>query len=282
MSAVPDYSDVEVEERQAARARLLEEMNPDLRKWLDNIENKLAAKSKDELQLYWNIGRDAAKIASDEKKYGEQAIERVAFCLGKDKEVIYKAMRFKAAFDQDDLTHLLSLKIKGSNRLLTWSHVVVTMMIENRDERRRLLERAAEENLNHTELDREVAKTLGKEERHAGGRKPNKPKTIDAMIHNIQLSFLPLRKKFEEVWNDDAHGFLAVVEQSDPKVYTPDMVKEINDLEATAEDLENKLTALRQNLLPAKKRIQHSLALKAKEDAESTTTKMTGKNKVNA
>jgi hypothetical protein len=253
------------QERLKIRRQLLELMNPNLRKWFDSVEDKVTDRVQANLMFYWNLGKEAEAIHKDEAKYGANAISLCAACFAEDKSVLYKSMTFHEDFNEEELEHLLSLRMKETNRPVLWSHIVVLLGPKHKAKRVHFLNKLVANNWTHAELKNYVETVEGKtsEDRRGGGRKVKVPGTVDKMLHHMDRNLRPIEKKFQEVWNNDAHGLLKLVQSTPPDDFTPGMLANVNQMLGVMTTLREGVSSQMRQLQQAKTRIEKVLSKKA-------------------
>lgn len=257
------------QDRLKLRKQLLEMMNPELRQWFAEVEEKITHRIRENLIFYWKLGQEASQVHESENKYGAKAIEICMACLQEDKGVLYKSMHFFRDFTEEELEHLLSMRMKDTNRPILWSHIVVLLSVDSKSKRNQYINKLVAHNWTDEELKDYIEEQDGKNPngRPNSGRKNKVPQTIDKMLHHLDQNLSPMSKKFREVWNHDTKGILRLVQKTEPGEFTPGMLAEINRMkqvmEATIEGAKATYKALDQ----AGRRVAAGLQQQAKADA---------------
>lgn len=265
-------------ERVKLRGQLLEKMNPALRKWFDSVETKITDRVQDNLKFYWSLGKEAKAVHEAENEYGAHAIQICAGCFQEDASVLYKAMKFNSDFSEDELTHLLSLRMKGTGRPVMWSHVVVLAQVSNKSKRNQYLHKLVANNWSAEELHRVIKTEMGANPagRAGSGRKLTVPGTIDKMLHHMDKNLGPVAKKFVTVYNSEADGLLRLVQKTDPTQYTTGMLAELEKQLLVVQSIKENAAIQEKQIILAKKKITQALSRQAKDDGEAEAAEMNG------
>lgn len=285
-------------DRIALRQRCIAAMPAKLKEYFDELESHIAEQVRGSLLNYWKLGEQANDIynksSESPEEYTEKPIDVVSACLQQDYSVLYKAMHFFRSYNEQELESLLNLRMKGTGTPVMWSHVVALLTVESKAKRNQLLNQCVQHNWTHEELIAEVNKVLGKNgnDKQPGGRKHKIPKTVSAMLHNLDFNVSPVAKKFETVWNNEDHGILRLVQNTDPSEISPEMLGEFDRLIAVLEEVKDGASRQIKQLTEGKKRAQAVLNKKEKEaakaeangevDGEEATKRKTGRPKKEA
>ncbi len=265
-------------ERLKLRKELLAMMKPKLRTWFDGIEGEIRERVYSNLKFYWRLGKEARAVNENEAEYGELAIEICVGCFQQDKSVIYKAIRFFNGFNEAELEHLLSLRMKETECPVLWSHVVALVAVENKAKRNMYLNKLIQNNWTDEELKRYIIQDMGEKNpagRPNSGRKLTVPKTIDRMLHHMDMNLVPIAKKFTTIYNNEVDGFLRLVQKTDPAMYNAGMVAEIEKMIVTVESIRENAAIQKKQLEQARTKIRSVLNRQAKAEAGSDVDTLT-------
>lgn len=147
----------------------------------------------------WRIGKQIAEVTNNERKYGENAVEKLAVALGgsTSSSQLWEYRAFANAFSETQLKKALGSRMAGGG-VLTYSHLRFLCNLKPED-RKTLLIATLKEGLSSSEL---AARAKEKATRApgSGGRRPQAPKSINSGLSQIQKFSGDIHKRVS-IWN---------------------------------------------------------------------------------
>lgn len=219
-------------------------MNDALLKEADNLRDDMSKMFTRGFQRSWKIGEHLKKIATDIDKYEAGAIQKLAAYLHYSPEMLHKWIRFFEDYTEAEVKKLSELRTQLAQSPLSWGHVDVAYLVEDKKERIQFLEMAAENDLTVDEMMTCVKEWVGDKggstDRHGGGRPIKVPATYSARLENLDKFCGQVLRNSKEMWQHSKYGFLQTIDEvpSDKLgKMIKSMDKEIEKVEKAAEKL---------------------------------------------
>lgn len=227
--------------------KVIESMSPDLQLVYHAIVDRTNRQAELSFRHYHWIGESLIKV-QDASKYGSGAVEKIAEASGYDLAVLYKARAFAAAYTDAELEELIKLRTlsddKRNSGLLSWTHVVQLLSVEDKKTRRVLQERVAREGLTVQALADLIQDHFGGK-RRGGGRPLARPVSASAGLRQLQSVSGQWLKRQQQVWNGESHSLFEDLAELPPEQYTPETVEA---LEAVIDTQTSMRDACRKNI----------------------------------
>lgn len=206
-------ADMQEEEAEARRRRILENMTPACREKYRYIESWLRKEVGHLLRSRYDLGLQVKEIYEDEKKnggklYGKDAIGRICKLLRWDDGVIQLSLRFVRAYTPADLDHLCSL-VLPRGLPLSWSHVRTLLCVDSKEQRQALLDRTVKEGWTCDQLAYEVKHLSEGKTPDGRGRPPRIPKNFDDAVTQQLQSAEQWDNKHCKVWANPDRSLVA-------------------------------------------------------------------------
>ena len=180
--------------------RAVASMNPDLKKLYESCEGIVAKIETGSIQGRYDLG---AKIetAMDEKKYGEEAANKLAEALHIATSELYRCRSVAQVWTRAELKKLLGQTTKVG-KALTWNHLTTIAGVrDDKKFRQSLIKKAFAECLTVRDLQAAIKGKLGTRGNNSTGRprlKPKSPTAGLAQLHRLSDGFLSSQDVLEE------------------------------------------------------------------------------------
>lgn len=160
----------------------ISEMNPALTDAYVSIRDLLTKVEQGSIMARWEVGQTVDKT-TDEAKYGESAVDKLATALGIDDETLLRCRAFTITYDRKEVKELLERRTE-SDRGITWSHIDLLNRVPKDSLRKALTDKFFKQELTVRELSAEIQSKLGRRGK-GKGRPRIGPKTPLAAINVI-------------------------------------------------------------------------------------------------
>jgi hypothetical protein len=213
-------------------------MKPLLRELFEKVRSWFHKHTGDTIRAHYELGEMVRDFLlecelndSITSQYGWQAMKKLALALGREAtSTVYSAGKFVRFYTREEMEDLCE-RVNRDGRPISWSHIHFLLVVEDRDQRNLLLDRALEECWNCLDLAYEVKKLVnGSPERR--GRPMAGPRTLPQAVlqqGSFADQFLARNAK---VWDGPATSLTAKVGETPPAKITEEIVA---GLKATAE-----------------------------------------------
>ncbi len=167
-------------------------------------------------------------------RYGVGAVEQIRDYFGWDEGVVYAALRLAQRFTQEEIDHLCETKMPNGQPL-SYSHLMCLVGIQDREERREMIEKAVAENWTSRDLARAVVHgkepvRLKKDEKR--GRPIGKPKTFDGEVAQMESFADDFMNRAIQVWDTDDHSLGAKIADFVNDEFTEERARKVKALAA--------------------------------------------------
>ncbi len=226
-------------EAAAARKAALHEMNPALREACQEMQSSLVEQVENNLRFYHRLGKRCLEIRENPNKYltDEQRaaktspfelLERV---VSTARETFRKCADFAATYDTEDLQRILKYRNDADPKFrLHWGHVQYLLSVDNKPQRVKLEEEAAQQMWSPDVLHKMIMEKLGGP-RGKGGRPIGIPKSITAQVHQMtSMTSLWLRRQ-KEVWNGKKHSVFTNILNMPPEKLDDGILSELKGIQ---------------------------------------------------
>lgn len=182
------------------REKALAQMNDNLRAVHEEAEDLLNRETECIIRSRYELGLLVKEVDEDEKNsYGAKAIETLSKALGRNKTILYDALKFVNTYSEEQVNELLAAR-NNNNIPLSWSHVEALIHTPDDDVRDKMLDSALIECWTGAELAKKISEALGGTRSNSPGRPLSKPKSFDGYLDSIITTSEVLTKKVEQVW----------------------------------------------------------------------------------
>lgn len=229
----------EVRERLAA----IEELDGDLLREFEELAGNIRNNARTAVKFYYDFGKRANQIHSDEHRYGAKAMEKISRALGLSKGFVYKMVSLATRFTWDQVSGWCDRQTVGK-RALTWSHLSEMLSIREDKEFLALLERVFAEDLSVHDV-RDIM--TEKAARGAAGPRSGVPKTLTGGLSQMISLSTHVNQKFAGDWEDVVFAGLQDIDGGE---VTEDLLTKVasalTSLEALQEKVDEKAAELKQ------------------------------------
>ena len=209
-----------------------QEMNAALSKVATQLKLKITGIQSAILEAYYDTGELLKPAQAEAGKYGTNAIGKLEGHTGIPKEQLYKMIKFVEVYTRKQLTELVKLQSERGKRL-TWGHVVHLLSVADVKHRDKLAHDAAVQEWSAEDLGKQLISKRGNL-RPGSGRKFFKPKTLGQCVANLAGSVDDYVKRKGSVWDVT----LEELAEKAADQYTPEMIPELDAMEASLEKLQ--------------------------------------------
>jgi hypothetical protein len=264
------------------------EMNPSLKKVFDTMVDKAVTESSRTIMTRYEVGELVTKVTESENKYGEGAVKKLAAGLqipGGESE-LYKHQNVVAAWSKSELAAMLKLRLKGTKRGITWSHLTQLASVGKPKARKKFTDRVFKSCLTVRELAAAIQQTLGSRTNNPNGARvtPKSPSAGVAVLHKLSSSYLEQQESFDEsIFGSDVIDEKVVssklVDVLDAAVEEHGKLADatkanLNKLRATADRARRVLASKETNSKKDKKKKKTGASRKSTADARPTGKKI--------
>lgn len=215
-------------------------MNKELEREFNEIRKELESKVVDNVIYYHALGARIFNIDTDERRYGEGAVEKLAIRLGYDRSLLYKAAEFSRQFTEKEVKSILARR-SPSGGIMTWSHFFQIVPIKDKKKAMEYVDRIIEEGLSV----RDVRALMGQDRTRDETADPDKrPKALIAGLGSLVGMTRSLTTMLESDFEDQIFGPLQTIGGKLPKNLLEKMragERELRDASVRAIDKANQL-----------------------------------------
>lgn len=195
-------------------SKLREKLNEQQEAMYKRLSSLNDAVQKNELQAAWKFGETIAEAHNIENnvKYGKRFVKVLSQLLNHSTSYLYERMRFYERVPLAKLEALSSIRMKNTNTLLTYSHIVAVLEMEE-SVFWEYLNKAAEYSYTVSQLKalvREHKNSRNKKCRR--GRSVSVPTDFKGQVDNIEQTLMPLCKRAVQ-WTDGDKGVSAALKR---------------------------------------------------------------------
>ena len=208
-----------------------EQMNEKLRKATQQISAMLLNIAQEGIKRMWKLGEYIRKIRDNEDAYGEDAMYLVEKALGKaSKSMLQKALTLNSWISEDKLDAMLGLKMKITQKPLSWQHYEKLLTIKDKDKRDAILKATLANELTPEEVQKLALNARGQEAPHAGGRPVAVPVTYTAKAIHYLKRITAITRDADAIYDNTEHGFFEQAEGMPSDKITPEMIEKTQEM----------------------------------------------------
>jgi hypothetical protein len=188
----------------------------------------------------YDLGEIVAKFTKNEANYGEEAVPNLASVLGEDPNNLWQYRQFAGTYSRREVEALLERATKAGYRL-TWSHFDALSGVAGKQAvviRKNMEKACFVERLNVVDLRARIQKKMGGK-RSAGGRKPNRPRSIAAGIGQM----VKVAEQFDSRWEGWEEVVFEGVMNAGADQIDPDLIRTLEEGKKAQEHLRDRATA---------------------------------------
>lgn len=190
----------------------------------------------------YELGEIVAKFTKNEANYGEEAVPNLAAVLGEDPNNLWQYRQFAGTYSRSEVEALLERAAKIGYRL-TWSHLDALSGVAGKQAvviRKNMEKACFVERLTVVDLRARIQKKMGGK-RSAGGRKPNKPRSIAAGVGQM----VKVAEQFDSRWEGWEEVVFEGVMNAGADQIDPDLVRTLEEGKKAQEHLRDRaITAI--------------------------------------
>lgn len=153
-----------------------------------------------DLVWYHRVGQEVERLCpSEHREYGHSKIESLAEALQQSKpfaQKLWHARRFFEAYERAEVT-ALAQPIEGSSFVLTWSHMIHLLSLDDAD-RSAFEEDCIEGEWSCKELLKRIQEYRGQQ--GSGGRRYQRPRNLVGGLRQLIAESQDWQRRFQEVW----------------------------------------------------------------------------------
>lgn len=227
-------ADMQEEDEQAKRERILQAMSPACREKLKYFDNWLRQEVSRTLRSRYELGLQVQELYEDERNnnarlYGRNALGRICKILQWEEGLLRMTLRFVRTYTPEELNRMCSSVLPGGEPL-TWSHVRALLQVGDTTRRQKLLDRTVAEGWNCVELAQEIKNLHDGKVDETRGRPPKVPKDFDGAVAQQQEFAERWDRLHTKVWGASAKSVLAHAAHLQPEDITNERLHQAREL----------------------------------------------------
>lgn len=208
-----------------------EQMNDKLKKAAQQISAMLLNIAQEGIKRMWKLGEYLHKIRDNEEAYGEDALYLVEKALGKaSKSTLQKATILNGWITEDKLDKMLGLKMKLTQKPLSWQHYEKLLTIKDKDKRDEILKATLDRELTPEEVQKLALNARGQSAPHAGGRPVTVPPTYTGKAIHYLKRVTAITRDADAIYDNSEYGFFEQAESMPADKITPEMIEKTQEM----------------------------------------------------
>jgi len=254
-------------EATAARQEALGEMNPALRKKVEQIEKLTSSTRESNLIYYHKLGQHVLDVRQNaDGQYGtkvDKPITLLEKALWVQKRTLRKAATFADLYSQDDLDELIGMSDPESSVHVHWGHMTYILTLATKAQRKEFTKMVLTKKMDPPALHAAIKRRQGSGKK-AHGRKMECPKTIHAQIRQMMETTRVWLGKHDTVWYGDEVNIIENILGATPEEVGQE---DLENMQALVELLQEMTRVSKEFQAPVKKAVKAMEKIVKERDA---------------